>query len=172
MAVFPQANKTPGFNGRFPTSYVDAFICWCIHMLMHSYADAFICLMHSYVWCIHMLMHSYVDAFMCWCIHMFDAFICLMYSYVDASYVCRRDSRCLYAWRFICVPWLIHIGAMTHSYVHRRDSCCLYAWRFIYVCHDSFTCLPWLIHMCAMTHLYVRHPPLPPTLSKRLYFQF
>jgi len=43
---------------------------------------------------------------------------------------------------FICVPWLIHMCAMTHSYV----------------CHDSFIyafCVPWLIHMCAMTDSYV-----------------
>jgi len=41
---------------------------------------------------------------------------------------------------FICVPWLIHMCAMTHSYV----------------CQDPFICAPWLIHMCAMalTHTY------------------
>jgi len=42
---------------------------------------------------------------------------------------------------FTCVPWLIHMCAMTHSHV----------------CHDSFTCVPWLIHMCAMTHSHMCH---------------
>jgi len=40
---------------------------------------------------------------------------------------------------FICVPWLIHMCAMTHSYV----------------CHDSFICVPWFIHVCAMTQSFV-----------------
>jgi len=38
----------------------------------------------------------------------------------------------------ICVPWLIHMCAMTHSYV----------------CHDSFISVPWLIHICAMTRMF------------------
>ena len=42
---------------------------------------------------------------------------------------------------FTCVPWLIHMCAMTHSHV----------------CHDSFTCVPWLIRTCDMTHSHVWH---------------
>jgi len=45
---------------------------------------------------------------------------------------------------FICVPWLIHMCAMTRSNV----------------CHDSFICVPWHIHMCAMTHSNVFHGSL------------
>jgi len=48
---------------------------------------------------------------------------------------------------FMCVPWFIHICAMTH----------------IYVCHDSFMSWnesgSWLIHICATIHSYVCHDP-------------
>jgi len=40
---------------------------------------------------------------------------------------------------FICVPWQIHVCAMTHAYV----------W------HHASICVAWLMHVCGMNHSYV-----------------
>ena len=76
-------------------------------------------------------------------------------------------------WRMRCVPWLIHVCAMTHSYVRHVSVICvswlidMCAWLIhmcamthSYVCHDSFICVPWLIDTCAMTHSYVHRDSL------------
>jgi len=72
----------------------------------------------------------------------------------------------LYDW-VICVPWLIHLCAMTHSFVCYNSFICLpwliqlcamtdshfgWAMTHLYLWHDSFICVTWLMHMCAMTH--------------------
>jgi len=75
----------------------------------------------------------------------------------------------------MCVPWLIHIWAVTRLYV-RHDSFIPVLWLFdmryvthAYVCvvfhtcaitrlcvrHDSFMCVLWLIDMRHVTHAYV-----------------
>ena len=53
-----------------------------------------------------------------------------------------------------CVPWLIHIHAMTHS---DHDSFHTLATSAIQVCRDSFICVPWLMHTYVMTHSDVYH---------------
>ena len=75
--------------------------------------------------------------------HVTHAIPWLVDVYVLRSYVCH-DS-------FICVPWFIHVCAMTHSYV------CAVVW---------VMCVTWLIHImkhitqevsvhvCHMTHTY------------------
>jgi len=57
--------------------------------------------------------------------------------------LCAMIHSYVYHAPFKCVPWLIHICAMTHSYV----------------CHDSFICLPWLLLMCAMRHTAAHTAP-------------
>jgi len=62
---------------------------------------------------------------------------------------------------FLCVPWLIHMCAMTHSDVC-HDSC-ICVTRLNHMCdmthsdvwHDSFRCVTWPIHTCDVTHLRV-----------------
>jgi len=63
-------------------------------------------------------------------------------SYVrhDASTcVTWLNDSCVWRASFICVPWLIHMCAMTHPYV--RDITHIDAW------HDSAGWMTWLIHI-------------------------
>ena len=52
---------------------------------------------------------------------------------------------------FICVPWLIHMCAMTQSYAYRDSLVYVRHDSSIYVWHDLFIYVMWLIHTCAMT---------------------
>ena len=146
-------------------------------MLMHSYFGA------SYVFAgVTAVAFIHDASYVC-----HDSFIGAMTpsdvchdSFSTPSYVHRRDCCCLYPWRFICVchdsftcvPWLIHMCAMTHLYVchdsfmcvqcvtHRRNSTCIRSTTThiaSYMWHDPYVCVPWLVHMCDMTHSYVCH---------------
>jgi len=100
----------------------------------------------------------------CYCLLCHDSFTCVPWLIhmcaMTHSHVCH-DS-------FTCVPWLIHMCAMTHSHVcHASFTCvpCLIhmcAMTYSHVCHDSFTYVPWLIHVCAMPHSHVCHDSLLP----------
>jgi len=59
-----------------------------------------------------------------------------------------------YVWQnsHMCVPYLIHVRAMTHSFVPWLINMC--AMTHSHVCHNSFMCVTWLIHMCAISHWY------------------
>jgi len=179
----------------------DSFLCVTRHdpsicYMPHSYVRrvSFICdTMHSdLTWPLHMLHAASL------CVTRHDPFICYMtHSYVRRVWDMLHDSSlrethvthewgtsppwCVCHVSFIgeaclihmpCVPWLIHMCAITHSYVWRDSFICvtwlIHMWGMphsyamcamthSYVCHDSFICVTWLIHMCDMTHSYVRH---------------
>jgi len=84
-------------------------------------------------------------------------FIVQVVSHIGVVSVALRLCSCTLSQKIqranVCVPWLIHMCAMTYSHVCHDMA-------HSYVCHalyDSFICVPWLIHMCAMTHSYVCH---------------
>jgi len=50
---------------------------------------------------------------------------------------------------FICVPWIIHVCAMSHSYQsHESFTCLLLTGKR--TC--ALLCVPWLLHMCATSY--------------------
>jgi len=117
-----------------------------VHMcdMTHSQRAARVASNISVPWLICMcdMTHSYVchDSFTCVALlHHSARRVLRIYMCSRVWRVWRDSFRCM-TW-LICVPWLIHMCAMTHSHV----------W------HDSFRCMTWLIHMCAMTHSYVWH---------------
>ena len=133
------------FQWRHSITFDCIPIQWCAFEWMHSNE----CIpMNAFQW-----MHSnafewigmqsnvmHWDAFECCAFERIthNAFECIRmlinrHSSASWGHVCHDSS--------ICVPWLIHMCAMTHSYV----------------CNDSSICVPWLIHMCAMTHSHVCH---------------
>jgi len=110
--------------------------------------------------------HSYVclDSYMC-----HDSFICVpclictcatIYLYgCHASFIRVLSLIHMCAMTHSCVPWPIHIVAMTHhdSSVRVPWLICVCAMTHLCVCHGSFVCVPWLICVCAMAHLCVCH---------------
>jgi len=100
----------------------------------------------------------------------------LTYEWVTAHIWTPYNHTCLWSYyldpcpfsvqpllRRLCVPWLIHMCAITPSYVCHGSYVCvswllrMCAMTHSYVCHGLFICVPWLIHMCAMTHSCVCH---------------
>ena len=83
------------------------------------------------------------------------------YEWVMAHICMSHGTHMNKSWHTKCVPWRIHMCAMTwvmanivmsHIWgTHMRD-CHMCAMTHSYVCHDSFICVPWPIHMCDMTH--------------------
>jgi len=101
------------------------------------------------------------------------------------SHVCDMSHPYVCHVSFVCVPWLMHVCAMTNEVGRSGDTQCdmdSHAYvchdSFVYECHDSFTCAQWqmklekaearnvtriLIYVCAMTrscvpwlvHVYV-----------------
>jgi len=69
--------------------------------------------------------------------------------------------RCMSRDSFMCVPWLIHVCAMTHSCVWHDSLACMIGhiqmrdMNYLYTRHIMH--VPWLIHACAMTHSCVWH---------------
>ena len=154
--------------------YVDAFICWCIHILVHHMClQAWQPLLLSTTLHMCAMTHSSVPWLLQMCamthsalLHMFTGEIAVAFIH-DALYVCAMTHSHVCHDSFICVPWLIYMCAMTRS-------CVFSAWltgeialasglpqltslhtcdmTHTCVCHDSFICVTWLTHMCATTH--------------------
>jgi len=101
-----------------------------------------------------------------------DSFIC---SHARWLLPLIHDALCVCHDSFTCLPWLIHMCAMTHLYVrhdsvmcvpwriHRQKSYCVHSTRIhiaSYMWHDPYVCVTWLGHVCDMTHSYVWREPL------------
>jgi len=122
----------------------DSFICapWRIHMcyMPHSYVrqDVFICcdMTHSYVWhdCgLRDLEMQCTAHFLAHGTHMNESWHTCEWvtAHIWGSHNTGNTSS--------CVPWLIHMCAMTHPYVCRDSFMC--AMTHPYVCHDVAHCL-------------------------------
>jgi len=116
-----------------------------------SYVALTLCVSrHTYAWVTAHMWMSHVTT------HIRLPCRMLSLSRQHSRHMCVVTSTHPCVWRdsSICVPWLIHVCAITHAYV-----CCLSqgntaTYDMANVCvlwRDSFICVPWLIHKCAMT---------------------
>ena len=102
------------------------------------------------IWLMQMCMHddccgclrSYGRCYVCCSVLQWVVMSCSVAQWVAVSCsklpcVAGVAVCCRACWSLLCVPWLIHVCAMTHSCV----------------CHDSFACVTWFIHVKWFTHM-------------------
>jgi len=123
-----------------------------VHLLVFIWVHLLV-----FIW-VHLLVFIWVHLLVFIWVHFYDSVMCSFELHIQLKQplivLCHDDS-------LICVPWLIHMCAMTHSYVC-HNSCIPVPW-LIHVCDmthscvwlDSFMCATWLIHVCDMSQGYV-----------------
>jgi len=115
---------------------------------------------HSCVWHNSCIRASFRRALTLLCSSDTSQHVCMIWLIRMCVHTC--DMTHSYVWHdsFICVEWLIHMGAVTYVYVWHDAFICVTWLAYMcdvtrsYVWRDSFICVTWLIHMCDMTHSY------------------
>jgi len=76
-------------------------------------------------------------------------FYTLSYLSHTCTFSLSHTCTCSLSDTHLCVPWLIHMYAVTHAYVCRDSFICM-TWLTSYVCHDSHT----HTHTHALSHIH------------------